>query len=490
MYRAADSMSYFNRTDEMLYNPHIGFQTFQRFNGDPLYSASAEGWTEGLPIEFHPFSGSLSNGMHPHTTVAYYRVYWRYFEPEEGQYNWELFDRALATAAERGQTLMLRMPPYGSFDWPREEIGDECDIPAWLRRQVGPKPFFPACKKLSENYLKYFGVLDTNHPAYVQAYARAVKALADRYDGDPRLDSVDIGICGTWGEEAGIEYLTRENRDLLLHAYLDHFRNTPMLAQNNQIESHAERYNVRKDVGARLDVLRYIIAQGRRVGLRGDCLGDMSFRHDPHWNWAHMRSIYPYIFGAPGVCDMWKRGPISFEACGVMKTWLNRKYDLDYILEQALLWHTSTFSNKGTALPEQYVPAVEKWLKKLGYRYEIRNSNFPGTASPGDILQISLWLENSGVAPIYRNYPFTLRLKGEHETIDHAVDTDIRDWLPGDIIVNDDWKLPESLRSGTYLLQAGIVTPLQNNPTIRFACDAPIEDGFCTMGKVIIEQSL
>jgi hypothetical protein len=83
-----------------------------------------------------------------------------------------------------------------------------------------------------------------------------------------------------------------------------------------------------------------------------------------------------------------------------------------------------------------------------------------------------------------------LRLKGARETVDHAVDADIRDWLPGDIIVNDDWKLPDALCPGAYLLQAGIVTPVPGMPTVRFACDAPMEDGFCTVGKIIIEQSM
>jgi hypothetical protein len=381
---------------------------------------------------------------------------------------------------------MLRLPPYGSFDWPQEEIGDDCDVPAWLRLKVGPKPFFPACDKKSSNYLKYFGILDINHPAYVQAYARTIKALAARYDGDPRLDSIDMCLCGTWGEEAGIEFMTAENRGILLRAYLGSFQNTPLLAQSNQIEIHSERYNVRKDADARNEFLREIIGMDRRVGLRGDCLGDMSFRHDPHWNWAHMRSIYPYIFGAPGVRDMWKRGPVSFEACGVMNTWLKHGVDLDYVLEQALLWHTSTFSNKGTPVPEEYKPAVEKWLKKLGYRFALRNANYPGTASPGDTLQICLWLENCGVAPIYRKYPFTLRLKGEHQTADHATADDIRNWLPGDIIVYDDWALPDNLRPGTYLLQAGIVTPVPGMKAIKFACDAPEDGGFYTIGKVVI----
>lgn len=487
MYRIADSMGYFNRTDELLFNPHIGFQTFQRFNGDALHSTPGQDWTEGFPIDYQPFRGTLDNGPHPFTTVVYYRVYWRYFEPEEGQYNWELIDRALATAQERKQTLMLRLPPYGSYDWPQEEIADAVDIPAWLRARVGPKPFFSACEKKDSNYLKNYGILDINHPAYVQAYARAIMALAGRYDSDPRLDSVDLCVCGTWGEEADIELLTGENRRLLLHAYLDNFINTPLMAQSNQSEIHSCKYNVRKDVEPRNEALRYLIAQDRRVGLRGDCLGDMSFRHDPGWNWSHMRSIYPYIFGAADVRDMWKRGPISFEACGVMNTWLARGFDVDCILEQALLWHTSTFSNKGTPVPEQYKPAVERWLKKLGYRFAIRNSNFPGTASPGDTLQLCLWLENCGVAPLYRNYPFTLRLKGGHETIDCVAGGDVRDWLPGDIVVNADWTLPTGLQPGAYLLQAGIVTPVPGMPAVLFACDAPQDEGFNTIGKIVIQ---
>lgn len=487
MYRVADSMGYFNRTDEQLLNPHIGFQTFQRFNGDLLHPSPRQDWTEGFPIEYRPYTGSLDNGPHPMTTVAYYRVYWRYFEPgAEGQYNWDLIDRALATAQERRQTLMLRLPPHGSFDWPQEQIADDSDLPPWLRAKLGPKPFFPACEKKDGDYLKYFGIVDVNDPLFVQSYARAIKALAERYDGDPRLDSVDLCICGTWGEESGIELMTEENRTLLFNAYLDNFKNTPLLAQSNQSEIHGARCNVRKDVDNRVSLLRWISAQGKRVGLRGDCLGDMSFRHDPHWHWSHMRSLYPYVFGASVVQDMWKRGPISFEACGVMNTWLSRGFDLDYILEQALLWHTSTFSNKGTAVPEQYRPAVERWLKKLGYRFAIRNCNYPGIASPGDTLELCLWLENCGVAPIYRNYPFILRLKGERQTVDRAASADIRDWLPGDIILNEDWALPANLTPGAYLLQAGIPTPVPGMPTVRFACDAPEDEGFYTIGKITI----
>ncbi len=96
---------------DVLNNPGIGFTTFQRFNGDELNEGN--GWTEGFPIVYQDFDGDLTNKNYPQTSIAYFRVYWRYLEPEPGQYNWPMIDKALRTAAERGQTLMLRIPPYG-----------------------------------------------------------------------------------------------------------------------------------------------------------------------------------------------------------------------------------------------------------------------------------------------------------------------------------------------------------------------------------------
>lgn len=113
-------------TDEVLVNPGIGFTTFQRFNGDSLNNGLK--WTEGFPIEYQPFTGSLTNQDHPPTSIAYFRVYWKFVEPQSGEYQWALFDQALKTARARGQTLMLRIAPYGT--------GAENDVPEWYRTLV------------------------------------------------------------------------------------------------------------------------------------------------------------------------------------------------------------------------------------------------------------------------------------------------------------------------------------------------------------------
>src|SRR5512136_725366 len=98
--------------DDVLVNPGIGFMTFQRFNGDALNEGTR--WTEGYPIVYQEFKGSLENKNHPMTSMAYYRIYWKFVEPEQGKYRWDLLDSALKTARSRGQTLLIRIAPYGT----------------------------------------------------------------------------------------------------------------------------------------------------------------------------------------------------------------------------------------------------------------------------------------------------------------------------------------------------------------------------------------
>src|ERR1035437_9350969 len=109
--------------DDVLINPGIGFMTFQRFNGDKLNEGLK--WTEGFPIVYQEFKGSLENENHHMTSIAYFRIYWKFVEPEQGKYNWQMLDTALRTAHDRKQTLMLLIAPYGTTK--------DSDVPDWYR---------------------------------------------------------------------------------------------------------------------------------------------------------------------------------------------------------------------------------------------------------------------------------------------------------------------------------------------------------------------
>ena len=62
--------------DDVLVNPGIGFMTFQRANGD---AAGSTGRSKAVPGKDYP-----------QVSMDYLRVYWNFFEPEDGKYRWIL----------------------------------------------------------------------------------------------------------------------------------------------------------------------------------------------------------------------------------------------------------------------------------------------------------------------------------------------------------------------------------------------------------------
>jgi hypothetical protein len=200
--------------DEVLVNPGIGITTFQRFNGDTLTTLNNKsGWTEGHPIVYQPFNGNLTNKQHPQTSIAYWRVYWKYLDPEKGKYRWDLIDQALATAEERGQTLMLRVVSYGSIHDDSGEGSRNNDVPSWYRAMVG--------KNMNWKYNNPVNrwLVDAEDPRYVEYFGGFISELGKRYDGHPALEAVDLSIVGAWGEGGGSSLLTHIEVKILMQLF-------------------------------------------------------------------------------------------------------------------------------------------------------------------------------------------------------------------------------------------------------------------------------
>ena len=82
-------------TDEVLCNPGMGFVHF-------YYSSRL--WAYGAQTE----PGDTLDWM-PGTTVIYMRLPWRYLEPEEGVYRWDLLDSKIAPWIKAGKKVAFRI---------------------------------------------------------------------------------------------------------------------------------------------------------------------------------------------------------------------------------------------------------------------------------------------------------------------------------------------------------------------------------------------
>ncbi len=444
--------------DDVLTNPGKGFMTFQRFNGDELNEGI--GWTEGFPIEYQEFDGNLEMKEHPMTSLAYFRVYWRFLEPEQGKYNWNYIDKALKTAHERKQQLLLRVAPYGTKL-------PATDVPDWYRKMVGDT-------FINQSVIKHWQV-DHEDPRYIKYFGSLIREMGKRYDGHPDMDAVDLSIIGAWGEGEYTELLSEKTMKALMGTYLESFTKTPLIMQLTDLKTNS--YGLSK----------------ASLGWRVDCLGDLGFWAEEQDGFMHMYDVYPQDIINCGMQDAWKKGPVSLEVCGTIKGWKEKQSytieDVRFIIDESLKWHISSFNNKSSGIPEEWWPEVNRWLKKMGYRFVLRKFTYPESIEANGKLCFTSWWDNKGVAPCYKDYPLALRLKNKKKSRIFLTEADIRTWLPGDNLYDDAIFIPDDMPPGEYELQIAIIDPHTSIPIIKLAIEGKGQDGWYSMGNLKIVQA-
>jgi len=129
---------------------------------------------------------------------------------------------------------------------------------------------------------------------------------------------------------------------------------------------------------------------------------------------------------------------------------------------------------------------VDKWLKKMGYRFVLRNLSYPSKVSPNDKVSFKSWWENKGVAPCYKDFTLAFRLKSEKNDQIFVTDAKIKEWLPGDIIYDNSFFIPNDFLQGEYDLQVAIIDKNDRKPKVNLAIEGRDSEGWYSLGKIII----
>ena len=443
-------------SEAFLANPHKGCCTFQHFNGDELFPGTS--WSEEGPLEFparkYP---DVTPGYLP-STVAYNRWFWPVFEPEEGRYDFTVLDKSLETARARGQSLAIRLMAFGS------EGEGQPQVPDWYARkypvtlQRTPSRTLPIPVHDSKEYLEKFGGL--------------IRECGRRYDGHPLIESICVGYIGPWGEGAG-ECSEAQCRNF------------------NQVwrEAFPTTWRLCEMAGG----LQARVGIEAGTGWRWNCYGDVGDVGSPHvlktLQWNHMYDVYADAVIRAGAQDTWKTKPVHFETGWVPMSWYQKGWDLDFILQQGLKYHMTYFMPKSAALPSPWMDKLAAFCRHIGYRYVYRQAKYDTPVRAGGAFQFHSWIENVGVAPIYRRYDFALRLRqGDTEEIRVLKEIDIRTWLPGDTIIDTKIQLPPSLKPGWVELAAGLLDPKTREPRVSFAAKENFSDRWLSLGGIEINK--
>ncbi len=445
MVRNAIQTNYYGMKSEEGQNPYTGFVSYQHFRNDRLYSdivvrpennmTETEN-VEGYPVPDHVPQNGWGEGFYPDTTVAYIRILWKEFEPEQGEYNYAFIEDILSKAKKCGQTVMLRLMAHST------RASD--DVPEWLKALI-PCPQRPEGMRVKES---------PTDPLFLVLFGKAIQKLGERFDDDPTLDVVDISLPGAWGEGYNLELYPGESLKELIDIYTTVFKKTHLIGQC----SAPELVNYANET--------------KPVGWRGDGFG----------NGYHIHEFYPNA--EREMSELWKNAPVSFESYWWLGEWKRRGWDLDEIIELSLKWHISTFNAKSLPIPEEWQEKIKYWIGRMGYHFSVDYFKYPDRASASDVLEFEMCIINSGVAPIYNYIPFRLKVSGEDKV--HVFDTsiDIRKWLPGKVNEEFSITLPDDILVGEYDIEVGICG--DDTPMVYLCTDAVRNGKFYKIGKLEI----
>ncbi|MEE0877242.1 MAG: hypothetical protein UIH18_08085, partial [Fibrobacteraceae bacterium] len=307
---------------------------------------------------------------------------WNKLNPAKGVYDWSELEKLLNALAEHNMTYALRVLPYTpSFiksDFPPEEEYD------W----TPPFVYEMGAKKMQINlrgtdFRAYAPIWDDT--IYIRAAKEFAKALAEKYDGDPRIEYIDVRTFGEWGEWHTSHILGSEMpADSVLFDMLDYyasvFKKTQLVLPSNgfgEVYTHALKLGITKrDDG-------FIGIPGRPDTLLRAYEANLPTIAE---NIAGYRTMLDYDDLIPGGSQKWtaERWVDAITTAHLTYYVLDQDNDCGY-----------HFYNDNKAL-------ADSMSKVIGYNFRISNAELLTiTDSKNTTNTLNITVKNTGVAPCF-----------------------------------------------------------------------------------------
>lgn len=429
----------------VLTNPHKGWYWHYIDNG----------YKRGAYREHHDPNDHLEDfpGLHH----LYLRYDWGDIEVEEGKYDWSYIDSIMDEWSKYGYRFGMRICTY-------EGAGN---IPFATPEYVFKKG--AKCYSLPGGRLEP----DYSDPIYLEALTRFMEEAGKKFGNDPRLELIDVGTYGTWGEGHTGNGTERLYSNDIMKKHIDlHVKNFP----DKFIMLNDDHINARWPVGKEenLELARYAASLGLGIDDDSVCVRHYSI----NCGYNTLRS--PWLF------DMfWENAPIVLEFehyAGVAPE--NFKGGLPF-LDAMQRTHATFAGFHGYPRPwlEREPYLTDFAANRLGYWYFINGMEMSSLAldAPNTVY---FHVENRGYSHAYRKYDMKIRLVGEDgSTFEQTLaDVDNTSWEPASTTRQKAIIRPTGIKAGSYALFVGLY---ENGAPIKLALKSEMsEDGMYKLANV------
>ena len=411
-------------------------------------------------------------------SVDYTRWCWADIEPGEGQFNWNIIDDYINRAAMRGHKAAFGVMSFCTTGYIQNAT------PRWVFDKDGA----------DGKWIHYGGDESTpalfcpnwDDPIYQEKVADFAKALAARYDGDPRIAYIDMRAWGNWGEQhiysldesvGGYPWISSETLiNKYMKPYRDAFKKTLIVNCCN-----GDRYPEAYD---------WAVANG--MGLRRDGImvssNGREFRR--YKSGDNTPNIYEYHMAYQDTMNYHKwtsnkqfTDELEFEIRNGAASYLQMNYDMYKAMESDYRY----FGNL------------------VGYWWRMPETTITSSVDTGQTVKATYKVRNDGVARSYDSSSKVIAriCDAEGNVIKTIADTDAKPstWLPGRL--NDDrtWTAPQEynesfdidtagLSAGRYYVSIGVFSgqDASNNPDTSFGSVGRDVDRWESIGMFEVKQ--
>jgi hypothetical protein len=299
----------------------------------------------------------------------------------------------------------------------------------------------------------------------VAGMERLIAALGSRYDANPRVAFIELGLLGFWGEwhtwPQETLYASKETERRVIEAYRRAFPHKILQAR------YARDYAGSKPW----------------LGFHDDLLPEDT---DNGQDWSFLAGLR-----RSGRADNWKLAAIGGEMVPLQaKRWLGEgfKTTLDTI-------ERGHFTCVGPYCPaldasnsREFRKRAEALVRRMAYQFRLTEVRHAGSIAQGGTLHVTIRAENEGVAPLYYPWPVELALIDEKGKIAERLPlrSDVRSWQPGPFAVDE--QVGIKARPGHYKLAMGILDPWTGRLALTFATRIPRHEGWAVISSVEIGQ--
>lgn len=314
--------------------------------------------------------GSADNHAWDVVTIVSGSPHWNDLNPAEGVYQWDEIDEMLDACEQYGLTYEIRIMPYSSY------LAEDY-VPQWVYGKGAQKYTAESRDHPGEEIV--FPKWDD--PVYLQAHKEFVKALADKYDGDPRVELIDVRPFGDFGEwhnsfAVGDEkYMpSLEIQKDMLDFYAEAFDRTLLVLPSN----------------ARGKIYQYALSVG--ITKRDDGLISM-----PNVEWSLLPT---YKANMPVVGEnywpyAWMRDTVRENAYSLVN-WTPQRFRETIEIPHMSIFALDQDSHCSYEFYQEQKDVIDEMCNKMGYNFTVTSAVRYGN-------NLVVRIKNTGLAPAYFN---------------------------------------------------------------------------------------